>query len=199
MGRRGRERSGPPSSGCSARGLQRLPSEQMMDEKQLNELERENRLIELVKLDYEVALRAINGFVATSAQVRAVGVAAWGVIFGLSLDGRSSALAVLSLCLLVIFAYTDAYHAALYRRALSRAIGLEGLLDGYADRLGIDAEDEDAVIELQSKVEVHRFGMYRTPRHPQLDDMLKGRPRVVFVAMYPALMVASLVATVWFW
>jgi hypothetical protein len=169
-----------------------------MDEPELSELEREKRLIELVKLDYDVALRSINGFVTTSAQVRAAGVAVWGVIFGLSLDGRSSTLAILSFVLLLIFSYTDAYHAALYRRALSRAIGLEGLLEAYVNRLGIDADDEDAVIDLQSKLEVHRFGMYRSLRHPTLEDMFKGRPRVVFVAMYPALMTASVVAAVWF-
>jgi hypothetical protein len=171
----------------------------MMDEElPLDELEREKRLIELVKLDYDVALRAINGFVTTGAQVRAAGVAVWGVIFGLSLTGRSVALAVLSLFLLLIFAYTDGYHAALYRRALSRAIELEGLLDAYANRLGIDAEDEDAVIEMQSRLEVHRFGMYRSLRHPTFEDVINGRPRVVFIAMYPALLIGSIVAAAWF-
>jgi hypothetical protein len=40
--------------------------------------------------------------------------------------------------------------------------------------------------------------MYRSLRHPTIWDMLKGRPKVVFVAVYPALMIASLVAVVWF-
>jgi hypothetical protein len=149
--------------------------------------DRERALVDLIRIDYDTTLRAMTGFVGTAAQIRALGMAVWGVVLGLAVRDESALLAALAFLLIVLFAYGDAYHAALYRRALSRAITLEGLLDSYLDRLGIDAENADAIVRTRAKLETHRFGMHRTLRPLKLRDLLAARPRPIFWAIYPTI------------
>jgi len=153
--------------------------------------DRERQLVDLIRLDYDSALRAMSGFVGAGAQIRALGVAAWGVVLGLAVRDESALLAGLALLLVALFAYGDAYHAALYRRALSRAITLEGLLDAYLDRLGIDAEDPEALLRTRAKLETHRFGMYRTLKPLKPRDLIVARPRPIFWVIYPAVCAAT--------
>jgi hypothetical protein len=155
--------------------------------------DREKQLVELIRLDYDATLRAISGFVGAAAQMRGIGIAAWGVVLGLAVRDESAPLAGLALGLVVLFAYADAFHSALYRRALSRAIGLEGLLDSYLDRLGISAEDAEAILRTRAKLETHRFGMYRTFRPLAWRDLLSARPRPILWTLYPTLFVVSVV------
>ena len=167
-------------------------SESELDEGR--QLEREKSLVELIRVDYDATLRALSGFISTGGQIRAIGVAAWAVVLGLAVGDKSVALAALAAAVVIVFAYGDAYHAALYRRALGRAIRLEGLLDAWVDRLGIDADDPDAVIRSRAKLEMHRFGVHRSLRHPSVSDLIAAKPRPIFWVMYPGLFSASLVA-----
>lgn len=160
--------------------------------------DRERQLVGLIRLDYDSALRAISGFVGSGSQIRAVGIAAWGVVLGLAVRGESALLAGLALVLVALFAYADAYHAALYRRALSRAINLEGLLDAYLDRLGIEAEDPEAVARTRAKLETHRFGMYRTLKPLRRHDYFAARPRPIFAVIYPSLAAATIALIIYY-
>lgn len=159
---------------------------------EMTEDEREERLVELVRLDYDAALRTMNGFITTSAQLRAAGIAAWAVIFGFAVRDASAVLAVLSLFVVAVFWYADAYHAALYRSALRRVLDLEDLLDAYVDRLGIDAQQPEAIVRMTARLEAHRFGVHRNLKAVRFDDLLRGRPRVVFRGIYPVLAASSL-------
>lgn len=155
--------------------------------------ERERQIVELLRVDYDATLRALTGFVGAGAQLRAVGIAAWGIIVGLGAREQSTLLAVLALAIVLLFAYADGYHAALYRRALSRAIYLEGLFDAYLERLGIAAEDPEAVLRTRARLETHRFGMHRTLRPLRAKDVFAARPRAIFWVIYPAIAAISLV------
>jgi hypothetical protein len=147
----------------------------------------EKQLVDLVRLDYDITVRALTGFVSAGAQIRAIGLAAWGVILGLAVRDVSPYLAGLALLVMAMFAYADAYHAALYRQALSRAVKLESLLDAYVDRLGISLEDPDAILRTQAKLENHRFGMNRTLKRLKARDLLGATPAPVFRVIYPML------------
>jgi hypothetical protein len=166
------------------------------DDELLAELEesadRERELVDLIRLDYDATLRAMTGFVGAGTQIRAIGIAAWGLVLGLGVRDESALLVGLALLLVALFAYGDAYHASLYRRALSRAINLEGLLDAYVDRLGIEAEDAEAILRTRAKLETHRFGMHRTLRPLKARDLLSARPRPIFWAIYPAISAATI-------
>jgi hypothetical protein len=163
----------------------------------MNELddrqEQLERLVDLVRLDYDATLRTMQGFVQTAGQIRAAGVAAWGVVLGFALRDESWELALLATALVLIFAYADAYHSALYRRSFSRVIRLESLLDAFLDQLGIDAGDEDAESRLLARLETHRFGMNRSLGDLTVRNLVDARPYVVFRAIYPALFAASCV------
>lgn len=149
------------------------------------------RLVELIRVDYDATLRAMQGFIQTAGQVRAAGIAAWGVVLGLAIRDASWELAALTAALVLIFGYADAFHAALYRRSFSRAVSLETLLDAYVDHLGIDAGDEEAEVRLLAKLETHRFGMNRNLGKLTPQNLVNAAPRVVFRGIYPALLLTS--------
>lgn len=157
---------------------------------------REEALVELLRTDYDATLRALSGFVTTGGQIRAIGTAAWAVVVSLAVNKDSAALCVLAAALVVVFAYADAYHAALYRRTLSRAIAIEELFDIWLNRLGIEADEPDAVEQARAGLEMHRFGVQKALRRPELKDLLDARPFAVFRGMYPVLLVTSLAAFV---
>jgi hypothetical protein len=166
------------------------------DQVGLEDAERERTLLDLVRFDYDVTLRTISGVLATGTAIRVAGFAAWGALLGVGLRDRSSALCAFAGIVLALFAYADAYHAALYRRALSRAIRLEALLDRYVNRLGIDAEDEDAVLAVVAELETHRFGIYRTMKRLKPRELLAARPVPIFRVIYPVLLAAAAVAAI---
>jgi hypothetical protein len=149
------------------------------------------RLVELVRVDYDATLRTMQGFIQTAGQIRAAGIAAWGVVLGFALRDQSWELSSLAVALVLIFAYADAYHSALYRRAFSRVIHLESLLDAVLDHLGIDAGDEEAQARLLGRLETHRFGMNRSLGALTARNLTEARPHVVFRLIYPALMATS--------
>jgi hypothetical protein len=157
-------------------------------------LAREDAAVELVRLDYDASLRAMNSIISTGGQIRAIGIAAWGLVLSLAVRDESLELALLATILVAVFAYSDAYHAALYGRILQYVIKLETILDSWLNRLGIDADDPDAVVRARAKIEMHRFGVHRNLRRPRLRDMVRARPRPIFWGVYPALLAASLVA-----
>jgi hypothetical protein len=156
---------------------------------------RERELVDLVRFDYDVTLRTITGVLATATGLRLAGFTAWGALLGLGLRDDSWALCASAGLVLLLFAYADAHHALLYRNAVRRAVRLEQVLDRYVDRLGIDAEDEDAVLEVRAELEMHRFGMYRTMPRSTKSDLLTARPRPVFAALYPSLLATALGTT----
>jgi hypothetical protein len=159
--------------------------------------DREKALLDLVRLDYDATLRTMTGVLATGTAIRVAGFAVWGTLAGFGLRDRSWALCLAAVIVVIVFAYADAYHAVLYRHALHRAIAIESMLDGYLNRLGIDAEDDEAVATAISSLETHRFGMYRTmPKlHPR--EFRDLRPRPIFVAVYPAFVsIAAVIALI---
>ncbi len=118
----------------------------------------------------------------------------WAASFVQALDRESAALAVFAFVGTLGFVVADAYYSVLYQRGVARARELEGLLDDYATRLGIDAADEEAVETFRAKLETHRVGFYRTMAPLKLSDLWDARPWPVFVVAYPLLLAAAVVA-----
>lgn len=166
----------------------------------LSALEREKALVDLVRYDYDVTLRTVQSVLATGTSLRAAGFAAWGVILGVGVNNHSWAFCLFAAFIALLFGYIDLLHATLYRRALARATRLESLLAAYCDRLGIDSENEAAVVRTLARLELHKFGVYRTmPRNSASTlprQYRRARPAAVFRVVYPVLIVSALTATV---
>lgn len=165
----------------------------------LSTAERERGLLEMVRYDYDVTLRTIHSVLAVGMSLRAAGFAAWGVVLGVGVNDHSWPFCLLAALLAVLFGYIDLIHATLYRRALARAAEIEALLDAYVDRLGIDSEDDSAIVTTMARLELHKFGIYRTmPRTSPWriwPQYRRARPPAVFRVVYPALILAALSAT----
>jgi len=166
----------------------------------LSAAEREKALVDLVRYDYDVTLRTIQSVLATGMSLRAAGFAAWGVILGVGVNNHSWAFCLFAAFISFLFGYIDLIHATLYRRALARATQLESLLAAYGDRLGIDSENETAVVRTVARLELHKFGVYRTmPRKGSTTlrrQYWRARPAAVFRVAYPVLIVGALAASI---
>ena len=166
----------------------------------LSTAEREKELVDLVRYDYDVTLRTVQSVLSTGMSLRAAGFAAWGVILGVGVNNHSWAFCLFAACIALLFGYIDLLHATLYRRALARATRLESLLAAYGDRLGIDSEDETAIARTLARIELHKFGIYRTmPRKGKTTlrrQYWRARPAAVFRVVYPVLIVGALAATI---
>jgi hypothetical protein len=126
--------------------------------------DRERLLLDLVKADYEATHRALAGFVASGGQIRAIGIAAWGVLFAAALQTESWAIAALAVGLAIVFAMADGYYSTLYRDTLNRSRAIESLIGDYANSLGIHAGSERKVGLAIAALEQHRFGVHREMR-----------------------------------
>ena len=126
--------------------------------------DRERLLVDLVKADYEATHRALSGFVASGGQIRAIGIAAWGVLFAVALQAESWAIAALTIGLSLAFAIADGYYSTLYRDTLDRSRAIESLLGDYANSLGIHAGSKRKVGLAIAALEQHRFGVHREMR-----------------------------------
>jgi hypothetical protein len=151
----------------------------------------ETALVDLVRLDYDGTLRALNGFAAAAAAIRGVGIAAWGIIVGIAVNDKDALLGLVAGGVTLTFVFIDAYHSALYRKTLARAIQIEALLNGYAETLGIDSDDAEAVDRVRAQLELHSFGVNRTMRRLAVTDLWDARPWPVFIVLYPVLVVTA--------
>jgi hypothetical protein len=154
--------------------------------------EAERALLDLVKADYDSTHRALAGFVTSGGQLRAVGIAAWGVVFAQALQSRSATIGAIATGLAIAFAVADGYYSALYRQTLRRAREIETLLGEYHNSLGIHASNPRKIARAIAALEQHRFGVHR-----QMQPVNKQRgwwlPRPVRVTwIYAVLLIVSI-------
>ena len=155
--------------------------------------ESEKALVDLVKADYDATHRALAGFVASGGQLRAVGIAAWGVIVAGALGSRSATIAAVAVPLVVVFAVADGYYSSLYRQTLRRSRGIEALLGEYHNAIGIHRGSQRKLDRAVAALEQHRFGVHRDMK--PVNDEARWTwwiPRPVRITwLYPVLMVVA--------
>jgi len=155
--------------------------------------ESEKRLVDLVKADYDATHRALAGFVSSGSQLRAVGIAAWGVLYAAAVAAHSVTVAVIGVLLLPAFVVADGYYSALYRQTLRRSRKIEALLGNYHNAIGIHRGDERRLIRAVAALEQHGFGVHRG-MNPVNQQRWWWWPRPVRVAaVYPLLLVVGIV------
>jgi hypothetical protein len=158
----------------------------------------EQQLVELVMADYDSTQRALAGFVTSGGQLRAIGIAAWGVVFAQALQSRSVTVSVFAVMLPLVFAVGEGYYSALYRQALGRVRAIEALLGEYHNSLGIHASNPNKVARAVAALEQHRFGVHRDMR-PVNKDRTWWLPRPVRVTwIYSVLLLVSVANVVKF-
>ena len=161
-----------------------------------NPPESEKMLVDLVKVDYDATHRALAGFVSSGSQLRAVGIAAWGVLYAASLAAHSVAVAVVAVVVVPAFAVADGYYSALYRQTLRRSRDIEKLLGDYQNAIGIHRGQERKLVRAVAGLEQHAFGVHRGMK-PVNKQEYWWLPRPLRVAsIYPVLLVAGVVTAV---
>lgn len=157
--------------------------------------DREGRLLDLVKTDYEATHRALAGFVTSASQLRAVAIAAWGVIYAAALTTKSVSVAVVGTLLLLAFLVADGYYSALYRQTLRRSRKIEGVLHRYHQAIGIQHRNRRRVARAVAELEQHAVGVHREMKPVNHESRWWWWPRPLRVAAVYPLLFAVGVAT----
>lgn len=156
----------------------------------------EKILVDLVRVDYDATHRALAGFVSSGSQLRAVGIAVWGVLYAAGLAAHSLAVVATAVALLLAFMVADGYYSALYRQTLGRSRNIEALLGDYHNAIGIHRGDERRLVRAVAALEQHAFGVHRGMK-PVNQERWWWWPRPVRVAgIYPLLLSVGIVTAV---
>jgi hypothetical protein len=153
-------------------------------------------LVRLVELDYDRTAKFIDGVLGTSATIRSLLITAWVAVLTLAFDTSRWALGAMSFAIIVVFGVLDAYHSALYQRALTHAVERESASQGYYETLIFGDDFPDARANLMSDLELQEFGVYRNIHKVSTADLRSARPQILFSVLYPALLAVSVIATI---
>jgi hypothetical protein len=157
----------------------------------------EKELKRLVELEYDRTAKFVDGLISTQATVRGWAVTIWLAVLGVGFDRSVWELSALAAIVAVVFMIIDAYHAWLYGEALTLANELERIQGAAYDAVGRRATDPDADKDLRTRLESHRFGLYRNLKRFRPRDLLYARPRVFFYFFYPLLALVGVGAAVY--
>lgn len=162
------------------------------------EIETRERLVDLVKLDYEATCSLIDGLVRTSLGLRAAALTLIVALLGFAVERLSWAVALCALGATALFFYLDAFHGWLYAQARQRAREMEHLLSLRYKELE-RRDDPDVTFDLDVALATHRFGQYSSFRSFKFRSLSKASPRKIYAVLYGALAVSSAAAAAYAW
>lgn len=155
------------------------------------------KLISLIRVDYETTRSLIDGVVRTSLALRGIGLTLVLALLTFAVENSSIPVALCGTVAVVLFMFLDAYHGSLYVQALRRAHELEHILSlryKEVERAGLDT---DVSIDLDIALATHRFGQYSNFSRFRLAFLLRARPLVVYVVLYGGLAAFALASVVY--
>lgn len=142
--------------------------------------------------DYDQTGEFIRSLVGTISTMRGWAVTVWLALLGVAVQQERSGLAVLASVALVPFGLLDAYHSWLYGQALRHARGLERLSADYYRAVERGEDDEELLLDFETGMAAHRFGLYSHFRRFSLPELRTARPRLVFQWFYPGLVCTAI-------
>lgn len=154
--------------------------------------ERTAELVRLLERDYDQTSEFIRSLVGTISTTRGWAVTVWLALLGVAVQQDCPGLAVLASVALIPFGLLDAYHSWLYSQALRHARALEQLSADYYRALERGDDDEELVLDFETGMAAHRFGLYSHFRRFSLPELRTARPRLVFQWFYPGLFCAAI-------
>jgi hypothetical protein len=149
-------------------------------------------LVRLLERDYDQTSEFIRSLVGTISTTRGWAVTVWLALLGVAIQQERAGLAVLASVALVPFGLVDAYHSWLYSHALRHARALEKLAADYYRAVERGEDDEELLLDFETGMAAHRFGLYSHFRRFSLPELRKARPRLVFQWFYPGLVCAAI-------
>ena len=149
-------------------------------------------LVRLVERDYDQTGEFIRSLVGTISTTRGWAVTVWLALLGVAVQQDSPGLAVLASVALVPFGLLDAYYSWLYSQALRHGRELEQLSADYYRAVERGDDDEELLLDFETGMAAHRFGLYSHFRRFSLPELRAARPRLVFQWFYPGLVLAAM-------
>lgn len=157
----------------------------------------EERLVALLRLDYDRTNDFIQGVLSTINTLRGWAITLTVALVGFAFERNAWLLSLMASFVLLLFAYLDVYHSWLYSAAVRHAGDLENAIGSYHRFLAQADDDEMAILDFEADVKGHTFGLLRVLRRPAFRGMVVGaRPRSMLVVVYGALLAVSIGSTV---
>lgn len=154
--------------------------------------ERIGELVRLLERDYDQTGEFIRSVVGSISITRGWAVTVWLALLGIGIQQTNAAFAVLASAVLVPFGLLDGYYSWLYSQALHHARALESLTADYYGAIEHGDDDEELVLDFEARLGAHRFGLYSHLRRFSLPELRSARPRLVFQAFYPGLILGGI-------
>jgi uncharacterized membrane protein len=158
--------------------------------------DREARLIELVRADYDATRGFIDSVVLTSTAVRTVGVTVTVALLGYALGNSSVAVAVCALVAIAVFLFLDAYHGWLYDQARRHVRATETVLRLRYRQLEAGDDEPEATPDLERALASHQLGPYLAMTRFRVKNLRHARPRPVYVGLYGGLALLALAVVI---
>jgi hypothetical protein len=150
--------------------------------------------LDLLKLDYEQTSEFIQGVLSVSNSLRGWAITLSLGLVGFGFDRHSVGLCVIAVAVSVTFAALDGYHGWLYSEAVHHLNGLERIWRLYYTSLGPTGGDPLAARQLKVAFGSHVFGFLSRIPPFSLGRLRAARPAVVFLLLYPSLILIALIA-----
>jgi len=139
--------------------------------------------LRLVDADYDRTSKFVDALVAASSASRGWAIALWVALVGFGFDHRAWTLALVAAVAIAVFAVADSYYAALYKKALERAVNLEATTGKYFTYLVLGSHDSDMLTNLMTTLKTFAFGPLTHITTVTVKDRLKAIPGI-FVWTY---------------
>jgi hypothetical protein len=137
----------------------------------------------LVDADYDRTSKFVDALVAASSASRGWAITLWVALVGFGFDHRVWTLALVAAVAIAVFAVADSYYAALYKKALERAVNLEATTGKYFTYLALGSADTDMLTNLTTSLKTFAFGPLTHITRVGFSDRLKAIPGI-FVWTY---------------
>jgi hypothetical protein len=178
---------------------------------------RQQEQIRLVEADYGQTNEFIDGVVGTAGVIRGAGITVWLALVGFAFQQNLFWLAVLGGIVAAVFWLVDGYHGWLYAEAAEHLKRSEWVMSAYYRALGgrdapppivkdaggalkatDSAPEETAQQSLAAELRDYSFGLFEARRRQTIfwSFPARAKPRVIYRALYPALIVIAAASAV---
>jgi hypothetical protein len=158
----------------------------MVERKELNAL---------IDREHDLALKFVDGVVASSFTIRGWAITGWGALLGFAVQQNQVRFAYVAIGAISAFYVIDAYHGWLYAEAVRYVRSIERLIE-LRYKLLARGDDADLEQDLEIELRVFRPGMLSQLQHFHLRSIWSARPALVYRVFYPSLVLVAVAAAI---
>lgn len=155
----------------------------------------QKELVRLLELDYERTTKLTEGVIQSGITFRGWSITLTLALIAVAFDRQLWQLGVVAVVLIVLLGLADAYHGWVYGEAMAHVQTTERILHLYYTSLSRGEDDPLALDEFEDALLAYKFGSFADMKRFRARDLLRAKPRFVFVVSYLTLFAVAVAAT----